>query len=159
MPVVDYIILIFDTNILLSSLRMTALLAESHLEPSLDSSCAIMKLDRLAMNETPLGEATKASILHLPQVTYTHMLTGSKHKTSWGRYGNLCRLASQVIGTSDALNGCIKVVKGLTFNNLGTDLRAYSKPRKTTFNGNKSGESEFCIGVTSYHCSPIGLFH
>jgi len=42
------------------------------------------------------------------------------------------------IGTSDALHRRIKIVKGFTFDDLGTDLRPYAERRETTLDGDQS---------------------
>jgi hypothetical protein len=47
------------------------------------------------------------------------------------------------IGTSDALHRRIEVVKGFTFDNLGTDLRAYTERRETALDGDQSLVGEY----------------
>lgn len=47
------------------------------------------------------------------------------------------------IGTSDALHRCIEVVKGFTFDNLGTDLRAYAESRETALDDDQSSFGEY----------------
>jgi hypothetical protein len=70
------------------------------------------------------------------------------HSRWWGRgplaqnHGSTTLIGrthrSRNIGTSDMLHWCIEVVKGFTFNNLGTDLRAYAEHRETTLDGDQS---------------------
>ena len=47
------------------------------------------------------------------------------------------------IGTSDAFHRRIEVIKGFTFNNLGTDFRAYTERRETTLDGDQSLVGEY----------------
>jgi protein SMG6 len=80
-----YTVLVLDTNILLSSLPMVASLVESLHWTVVVPLPAIMELDGLAMNATPLGEAAKAAVAFVVGYVRSHA-DSLKVQTSRGNY-------------------------------------------------------------------------
>jgi protein SMG6 len=80
-----YTVLVLDTNILLSSLTMVISLVESLHWTIVIPLPAIMELDGLAMNATPLGEAAKTAIAFVAGHVRSHA-DSLKVQTSRGNY-------------------------------------------------------------------------
>lgn len=80
-----YTVLVLDTNILLSSLAMVASLVESLRWTVVVPLPAVMELDGLAANASPLGEAAKAAIAFVANRVRSHA-DSLKVQTSRGNY-------------------------------------------------------------------------
>jgi protein SMG6 len=95
-----YTILVLDTNILLSSLAMVTNLVESLCWTVVVPLPAIMELDGLASNQTPLGEAAKAAIAFVVGHVRSHS-DGLKVQTSRGNYLSSLMVRSEQVDFDD----------------------------------------------------------
>ena len=96
-----YTILVLDTNILLSSLAMVTHLVESLSWTVVVPLPAIMELDGLASNPTPLGEAAKAAITFVVGHVRSHA-DGLKVQTSRGNYLSSLTVRSELVDFDDS---------------------------------------------------------
>ena len=95
-----YTILVLDTNILLSSLSMVTSLVESLRWTVVVPLPAIMELDGLASNVTPLGEAAKAAIALVASHVRSHA-DSLKVQTSRGNYLSSLSVRAEQIDFDD----------------------------------------------------------
>ncbi|KAI0303402.1 hypothetical protein B0F90DRAFT_1911396 [Multifurca ochricompacta] len=98
--VLGYTVLVLDTNILLSSLPMVISLVESLHWTVVVPLPAIMELDGLATNATPLGEAAKAAIAFVASHVRSHA-DALKVQTSRGNYLSSLSVRSEQIDFDD----------------------------------------------------------
>ncbi|KAH9028113.1 hypothetical protein EDB85DRAFT_2074672 [Lactarius pseudohatsudake] len=91
-----YTVLVLDTNILLSSLAMVSNLVESLCWTVVVPLPAIMELDGLASNPTPLGEAAKAAIAFVVGHVRSHA-DSLKVQTSRGNYLSSLTVRSELV--------------------------------------------------------------
>ncbi|KAH9057140.1 hypothetical protein EDB83DRAFT_2390413 [Lactarius deliciosus] len=96
-----YTVLVLDTNILLSSLAMVSNLVESLCWTVVVPLPAIMELDGLALNPTPLGEAAKAAIAFLVGHVRSHA-DSLKVQTSRGNYLSSLAVRSELVDFDDS---------------------------------------------------------
>ncbi|KAH9053859.1 hypothetical protein EDB87DRAFT_1676684 [Lactarius vividus] len=95
-----YTVLVLDTNILLSSLAMVSNLVESLCWTVVVPLPAIMELDGLASNPTPLGEAAKAAIAFVVGHVRSHA-DSLKVQTSRGNYLSSLTVRSEIVDFDD----------------------------------------------------------
>ncbi|KAI9455599.1 hypothetical protein BJY52DRAFT_638264 [Lactarius psammicola] len=95
-----YTVLVLDTNILLSSLAMVSNLVESLCWTVVVPLPAIMELDGLASNPTPLGEAAKAAITFVVGHVRSHA-DSLKVQTSRGNYLSSLTIRSELVDFDD----------------------------------------------------------
>lgn len=95
-----YTVLVLDTNILLSSLGMVTNLVESLSWTVVVPLPAIMELDGLASNATPLGEAAKAAITFVVGHVRSHS-DALKVQTSRGNYLSSLTIRSELVDFDD----------------------------------------------------------
>ncbi|KAH9171504.1 hypothetical protein EDB89DRAFT_1108247 [Lactarius sanguifluus] len=95
-----YTVLVLDTNILLSSLAMVSNLVESLCWTVVVPLPAIMELDGLASNLTPLGEAAKAAIAFVVGHVRSHA-DSLKVQTSRGNYLSSLAVRSELVDFDD----------------------------------------------------------
>ena len=95
-----YTVLVLDTNILLSSLAMVTRLVESFSWTVVVPLPAIMELDGLASNPTPLGEAAKAAIAFVVGHVRSHA-DALKVQTSRGNYLSSLTVRSELVDFDD----------------------------------------------------------
>jgi predicted ribonuclease YlaK len=95
-----YTTLVLDTNILLSSLSMVASLVESLRWTVVVPLPAIMELDGLATNATPLGEAAKTAIALVASYVRSYS-DALKVQTSRGNYLSSLSVRSEQVDFDD----------------------------------------------------------